>query len=232
MNDEWRVELVKKMKEVESRVKDASGHFLECQLYAENPDAGDYKERLQSDRDAVCSQQLVGKLGEWIAWETISQKYAGVSFPDMTIHPVSKKRYSFDIVVSGFSRGFAVKSQWRSKLDLGWSFQWAGTRACDTDRGLFSGNADKSIVAFVLVDDNTYEGRVVSFNWMMDLIERRCFRKPKKRDLREEKVVIYPRKLVDEKMIRGLDEFEKYSKVLDRWIKTIVEESRNMSWGC
>lgn len=129
--------------------------------------------RGQTNTKLIYSQNVIGKIGEELAYLTYSPYYPNLSKPDYEVYDKSQKSWTPDLSddVSGIK--IAVKSKDRfyaDKYGPSWTF---GTN----DRKIFGKNLDSKnldpnqYVCMTVIDLNNYCGRVqacVNLQWLHD----------------------------------------------------------------
>lgn len=189
---------------------DVSCHRSACEQFAKAKKQEDYSSRGQKlDPETIYQQQLIGKLGEFVAYEAITEKsYVLASLPDMRILSTRGKSFSPDLFCG--SVGIAVKTCRFVSYRDGWICQWGGDNGrYDKDPFIFDIQKNVSILVVTVVFDNwKNKGVVFSANWACELNDKWLFDAPYKDNLKDSKRVIIPERLAENGHLNSIDEIQ------------------------
>jgi hypothetical protein len=166
--------------------------------------ADKYAQRNQFNVEKIMKDIKVGKIGEELVHQELSQKYPQLSLPDHNIYDKANKSWDPDLKDPSGVR-IAVKSQnidSALEYDDSWVFQGGIDRERDCDSGIFKESDPNHYVAFVSLNVPKRTGQIraiVKVQWLHD---KNMFKEMKRENLRGNKVAVY------------LEDLEKYPEEL------------------
>lgn len=193
------------------------GRFAEpCREFA-NSCSNNYQDRNQSDERWITEQGFVGKMGEFVAYESLRGLVDGLSEPDIVIYEVREKSFGWDMTGGGFN--FAVKTfDTESPFPVSWTFQYADVGGFGRDKLIFDvAHGPNDYLVCVVMDAKKNEGRISSVVPLAtidkltgyDFVSAHhwdIFENPKLAKLIGIKKCIYWRRLIDLKLVPELFE--------------------------
>lgn len=178
-----------------------------CQKFGEEcvlSNLDKYRSRNQFDKGKIIADIKCGKIGEYVIWNHLLNKFPNLSEPDINIY-VGNKSWDADLIDKSQDLKVAVKSQdYLSSCLYGdsWVFQYNKGKKYDCDTGIFGNQEDKYYVSFVSLNvpkKTAIIRGVVKVSW---LHKNNLFKEMKKENLKGNKVAVY------------LEDLEKFSREL------------------
>ena len=148
-----------------------------------------YAKRGQSDKETIRGQIYTGKLGEYVSYLYLKEKY-NVTEPDCNIYSKFEKSYAADLLIN--NKKLHIKSQdinQANKFGMSWIFQFKENSKIHTDNEIFVNKEGTAI--FVLVDKLYLTGEIKGIVDINKLHSLNLFKAPKKLDLSSSKKAIY-----------------------------------------
>ena len=166
-----------------------------CWDYAEarRPQAGHYGNRGQENADRIVEQIAIGKMGEIVAYRTLSC-VLDVGEPDFNVYSGDDKNWDSDLRSDQGGYRFAVKTcefERKSRIPPSWTFQESDKSGRSGHDVILDSEDEKEFVCLVILDGARRIGRITFLLPAPHLRSRSLLMPPLSRRLRDAKKVAY-----------------------------------------